>query len=186
MNGINELRNGNRKQVVTYTNTMSNELLKKHIIKIIVYGLELLLWIIVSRLYSNFGIKWIVPSVSAMWVMGAITAFFVKEEQENTVKTTKNAVAGYLLFLLLYRFIIQRVSGISSEEIALSLGINVTQAAGMAISSWLQNILLLTSVMTPAGYLIWCAQKFKTFSGRERKSDAFDRIKDIRKEDRKY
>ena len=183
---MNEIRNGNRKDVVTYSKTMSDELLKKNIIKILLYGLEIILWITVVKLYANFGVKWIVPSVSAMWVCGAITAFFVKEEQENTVKSTKLSIAGYLLFLLLYRLIIGKISGISAEEFALSLGINVTQAAGIAIGSWLQNILLITSVMTPAGYLIWCAQKFKVFLGRERKSDAFDRIKDIRKEDRRY
>lgn len=183
---MNEIRNGQNKNNVVYSNTMSNELLKKHIITLLIYGLELILWVIVVKMYANFGTKWIVPSTSAMWVAGAITAFFVKEEQENTVKTTKTTIAGYLLFLLMYRFIIQTVGGISSEEIAVSLGINITQAAGMALSSWLQNILLITSVMTPAGYLIWCAQKFKVFHGRERKSDAFDRIKDIRREDTKY
>lgn len=183
---MNEIRNGNRKDVVSYSNTMSNELLKKNIIKILLYGLELILWIVVVKLYANFGVKWVVPSTSAMWIFGAITAFFVKEEQENTVKSTKITIAGYLLFLLLYRFIIEKISGLSSAEIAISLGINITQAAGVAMSSWLQNILLITSVMTPAGFLIWCAQKFKTFHGRERKSDAFDRIKDIRKEDRRY
>lgn len=183
---MNEIRNGNRKDVVSYSKTMSDELLKKNIIKILLYGLEIILWIVVVKMYANFGVKWVVPSVSAMWVGGAVTAFFVKEEQENTVKSTKTAIAGYLLFLFLYRFIIEKVSGISAEEFAVSLGINITQAAGIAISSWLQNILLITSVMTPAGYLIWCAQKFKTFHGRERKSDAFDRIKDIRKDDRRY
>ena len=136
-----EIRNGNRKDVVTYSKTMSDELLKKNIIKILLYGLEIILWITVVKLYANFGVKWIVPSVSAMWVCGAITAFFVKEEQENTVKSTKLSIAGYLLFLLLYRLIIGKISGISAEEFALSLGINVTQAAGIAIGSWLQNIL---------------------------------------------
>ena len=183
---MNKIQNGEKKNVVSYSKTMSSEQLKKEIFKILTYGLLIILWIIVVRLYANFGVKWIVPSISAMWVFGAITAFFVKEEQENTVKSTKTSIAGYLLFLLLYRIIIQKISGLSSEELALSLGINITQAAGIAISSWLQNILLITSVMTPAGFLIWCAQKFKTFHGRERKSDAFDRIKDIRRDDRRY
>ena len=183
---MNEIRNGQNKNTIVYANTMSSELLKKHIITLLIYALELILWVVVVKMYANFGTKLILPFTSAMWIAGAVTAFFIKEEQENTVKTTKTTIAGYLLFLLMYRFIIQMVGGISSEEIAVSLGINITQAAGIAISSWLQNILLITSIMTPAGYLVWCAQKFKTFHGRERKSDAFDRIKDIRREDQKY
>ena len=82
----------------------------------------------------------------------------------------------------MYRFVIRYIGNISAAELAISLGINITATAGMAISAWLQNILLITSVMTPVGFLVWCAQKFKTFNGRETKSGAFNRIKDIRKD----
>ena len=172
----------NSKPSLKYANKASSELLKANIKIILMYAIIFVFWIIVVKLYANFGIKWIVPSVSAMWIVGAITTHFVPDDRENTVKSTRNSVAGYLLFLFMYRFVIQYIGGISSAEIAVSLGINITATAGMAISSWLQNILLITSVMTPVGYLIWCAQKFKTFHGRETKSGAFDRLKDIREE----
>lgn len=172
--------NDNTKPRLVYANKKSTELLLKSTKIILLYAIIFVLWIVVARLYANFGTKWIVPSVSAMWIIGAITTYAVPDDRENTVKSTRNAVAGYLLFLFLYRFVIQYISGFSSQELAVSLGINITATAGMAIGAWLQNILLITSVMTPVGYLIWCAQKFKTFHGRETKSGAFNRIKDIR------
>ena len=179
-------RNGQDRERLEYSDAMCAELIKKDILKMLVYCLEIVLWVAVVKLYANFGVKIVVPAVSAMWVMGAVTAFFVKDDQENTVKGTKTSIAGYLLFLLMYRFVIQKVGGLTSQEIAVSLGINVTAAAGMAVSAWLQNILLISAVSIPIGYLVWCAQKFKTFHGRERKTDAFDRIKDIRREHPKY
>lgn len=179
-------RNGQDRERLEYSDAMCAELIKKDILKMLVYCLEIVLWVAVVKLYANFGVKIVVPAVSAMWVMGAVTAFFVKDDQENTVKGTKTSIAGYLLFLLMYRFVIQKVGGLTSQEIAVSLGINVTAAAGMAVSAWLQNILLISVVSIPIGYLVWCAQKFKTFHGRERKTDAFDRIKDIRREHPKY
>lgn len=172
----------NAKTKLVYSSKVSKELFKANLKIILLYAIIFIFWIVVVKMYANFGVKWVVPSISAMWIVGAVTTYFVPDDRENTVKSTRNAVAGYLLFLFLYRFVIQYIGNISSAELAVSLGINITATAGMAISSWLQNILLITSVMTPVGYLVWCAQKFKTFNGRETKAGAFDRIKDIRRD----
>lgn len=172
----------NTKSGLVYSSRVSKELFKANLKIILLYSIIFIFWIVVVKMYANFGVKWVVPAVSAMWIMGAVTTHFVPDDRENTVKSTRNAIAGFLLFLFMYRFVIRYIGNISAAELAISLGINITATAGMAISAWLQNILLITSVMTPVGFLVWCAQKFKTFNGRETKSGAFNRIKDIRKD----
>lgn len=148
---------------------------------VLLYIVELIVWLIVAKLYMNFGTMWIVPAVSSMWLMGAFTAWFISEEREGTIKETKWAIFGFLGFLFLYRIAIGLIASISSEQMGAALNITVPAASGMAAAGFLQNILVIISVMTPIGFLVWCAQKFKTYHGRETKQSAFDRIKGIRK-----
>lgn len=171
---------------IIYTNTMSTEQLMVNIKCIFFYVFELIVWIVISRLYLNFGNKWIIPSVSAMWIMGAVTTLIVKEERESTISETKWAILGYLGFLFLYRIVIQLVSPISSEQMGAALNITVPAASGLAVIGMLQNILLIVSVMTPIGFLIWCAQKFKIYSGRMTKQEAFQRHKGFRENQRRF
>ena len=165
---------------LVYTNTMSTHQLISNIKTILFYVFELIVWMVVSRMYLNFGSKWIVPSVSAMWVMGAVTTFYIKEEREGTIRETKWTILGYLAFLFLYRIVIQLVAQVSSEQMGAALNITIPSVSGMAASGLLQNILLIVSVMTPIGFLIWCAQKFNTYQARATKQGAFKRIKGTR------
>lgn len=174
------------KPELIYSRTMSKHQLMTNIKCISIYVFTLVFWIIVSRLYLNFGNKWIIPSVSAMWIMGAVTTFFIKEERENTAKDTKWAILGYLGFLFLYRIVIQLVAPISSEQMGAALNITMPAASGMAAAGMLQNILIIVSVMTPVGFLIWCAQKFKTYHGRRTKDEAFRAIKGFRQNQRRF
>lgn len=164
-----------------YTNTMSSHQLVANIKTIMFYAFILVFWLVDARLYLNFGSKWIVPSVSVMWIMGAITTYFVREEKEGTVRETKWTILGYLAFLFMYRGVIQLIAPISSEQMSASLNITVPAASGMAAAGMLQNILMIVSVMAPIGFLIWCGQKFRTYHGRQTKQEAFDKIKGIRK-----
>jgi len=165
---------------LVYTHTISVYQLISNLKIILFYVVELVFWLVVARLYLNFGSKWIVPSVSAMRIMGAVTTYFIKEEREGTIRETKWTILGFLGFLFMYRIVIQLVAPISSEQMGAALNITIPAVSGMAASGLLQNILLIVSVMTPIGFLIWCAQKFKNYHARENKRDAFKRIKGIR------
>jgi hypothetical protein len=177
---------GDYRPDIVYSNTMSSQQLISTIKIVLFYAFELVFWLIVSKMYAYFGNKWIVPSVSAMWIMGAITTFYIKEEKEATIKQTKWTVLGFLAFLFLYRGVIQLIAPISSEQMSAALNITIPAASGMAAAGMLQNILLIVSVMTPIGYLIWCAQKFKTYHGRATKQEAFQKIKGIRENQRRF
>lgn len=170
-----ELRND-----LVYSHNLTNLKLISGTKKLFFYAAILIFWLIVSKLYLNFGAKWIVPSISAMWIMGAVTTALVKEQREHTIKETKMAILALLAFLFMYRGVIQLIAPISSEQMGAALNINVPAASGMAILGVLQNILLIVSVMTPIGFLVWCAQKFKIYIGGSTKQEAFRRIKGMR------
>ena len=88
--------------------------------------------------------------------------------------------------LFLYRIVIQLVAPISSEQMGAALNITIPAVSGMAASGMLQNILLIVSVMTPIGFLIWCAQKYKNYYGKYTKQEAFKRIKGTRENPRRF
>lgn len=166
---------------IVYANTMSSHQLISNIKTVLFYAFILVFWLVDAKLYLNFGSKWIVPAVSTMWIMGAVTTHFIKEEKEATVKETKWTILGFLAFLFLYRGVIQLIAPISSEQMSASLNITMPAASGMAAAGMLQNILMIVSVMVPIGFLIWCGQKFRTYHGRQTKQEAFQKIKGIRK-----
>lgn len=165
---------------LTYTNTLSSQQVISTIKIVLLYAGILILWLVVAKLYMNFGSQWIVPAVSTMWLMGAVTTYYIKEEREGTIKETKFSILGFLLFLFLYRGVIQLIAPISSEQMGAALNITVPAASGMAAAGFLQNILIIVSILTPIGFLTWCAQKFKVYHGRATKQEAFQRIKGIR------
>jgi len=166
---------------LVYSNTISSRQIIEIVKIVLFYAFELVFWLVVAKLYMNFGTKWITPAVSAMWIMGAITTYFIREERESTIKETKWTILGFLAFLLLYKVVIGLIAPISSEQMGAALNITIPAASGMAAAGFLQNILWIVSVMTPIGFLVWCAQKFRVYHGRATKQEAFQRIKGIRK-----
>lgn len=181
----NEYSNDIKPNLV-YSNVFSMHQLVSTIKIVLFYAFELVLWLVVAKLYLNFGTKWITPAVSAMWLMGAVTTYLIREEREGTIKETKWAILGFLAFLLLYRIVINLIASISSEQMGAALNITIPAASGMAAAGFLQNILWIVSVMTPIGFLVWCAQKFRVYHGRATKQEAFQKIKGVRRDIRRF
>lgn len=141
------------------------------------YIFTIILWIYTIYVYKAWGTTWILPSVSAMWVMGAVTSKIIAEEREGTIRQTKYAIIGYTLMLIMYRIVIQLVVPVTSSQMGASLNISTTSASGMAAAGMLQNMLIWISIMVPVGFLGWCAQKFKVFKGRNTKSQELNKLK---------
>ena len=170
-----------QQEEVRYSAVLSKGEIKEDIKIILTYVALIILWYAIDQLYGNFGRKWITLAVGAMWIMGGVTAYLLREEQMETIKHTKTVIAGYLLILLVYRIVISTIASITAEEMAVSLDISIPTVSGQAISGFLQNIFMIIAVMTPIGFLIFCAQKFKNFKAGLTKEEAFRKIKDIRK-----
>ena len=143
-------------------------------------------WLGISAMYQNFGSRFIIPAVSAMWFMGAVTTFMIPEDRESTVDKTKWTILGYLGFLFMYRGVIQLIAPISAEQMGAALNITVPAVSGTAVVGLLQNILLMVSVMTPIGFLVYCGQKFVVLRGKMTKRQAFETIKGVRPNQRRF
>lgn len=144
------------------------------------YLLEFVIWIFVSMLYKGFGVFWITPCVSAMWVMGTIACIFIPEQRQSTITTTKWVILGYLALLTVYRIAIQLLSSLTPEQLNAALNLSGTQSTGLALSGFLTNLLWIFALTGPIGFFIYIAKKFTAYHGKSTKDDAFARIKGMR------
>jgi len=160
--------------------TRPEELISK--IKIIAFYLGVVIvWLTVASIYRGFGRSWIIPAVSVMWIAGAVTVFVARNDEENTTRETRWAILGFLGFLLIYRSILPFIVPLSSAQMAAALDINIPAVSGAAIAGMLQSVLLLASVLTPVGYLIWCGQKIRQYHGRRTRQAVFERTKGVKR-----
>lgn len=169
----------NEKDVLVYSDAYKKGRMIVAFRVIATYALIYAVFVYVSKIYLNFGKRWIAWIIPLMLLAGAITAHFIKEEEQNTLHQTKLAVLALMGFWFLYRLVISHISGITSEEMNASLGITITATSGAAVSGMLQNILMIISVMTPIGYIIWCAQKFKHYKMGVSRRKAYDELKNM-------
>jgi len=86
------------------------------------------------------------------------------------------------VFLLVYRLVIVKFSEFSPDEVGVALGVNVPVAAAASALGFIQNLLMIVSILVPVGFLIWIGQKFKVQQGKKRKDEAFAKLKGIRKD----
>lgn len=174
-----------KEKKVIYSDTKSKEEIWDIAKIIITYIATVVLWLYVVYIYKGFGSKWILPSVSVMWCMGAFTSFMIKEKRESTAKETKYTILGFCLLILLYRFVLQQIAPISSTQLGASLNISIPSSSGIAATGLLQQLLVWISIMTPIGFLVLCANKFRTYSSRKSKNEETLNLKGIKSDRRK-
>jgi len=141
------------------------------------YVAVVIFWLLIASVYRGFGRGWLIPAVSIMWLSGAVTSYVAQNDQENTLRETRWVILGFLSFLLIYRSILPLIVPLTSAQMSAALDLNIPAVSGTAIAGTLQTILLLTSVLTPVGYLIWCGQKIRQYHGRRTRQNMFEQIK---------
>ena len=167
-----------------YTNKLSGMQTRQILMILGKYFFMLLSWLVVAKIYQNFGRMVVIPVVSIMFLATSITCFFIKEDREHTLKEGGWFILGYIGFLFIYRIFIQLITPLTSEQMNASFNIATSQVSGMATSGLLQNLLVVASVFTPLGYVIWCAKKFTIFSVRTTKQDALRKYKGYKVDNR--
>lgn len=144
------------------------------------YIIEFIAWVIIAKSYMNFGSQWITPCVSAMWIAGAVVSILIPEQRESTISATKWFIAGYLGMLLIYRIAIHLLTPITPDQMSASLNISGTTSGGIAISNFIQNLLLIIAATGPITFLVYLGKKFVVYKGRSTKTEAFTRNKGYR------
>jgi hypothetical protein len=171
---------------LVYTGTINATQIWAYVKIIAFYILELVAWILIARAYAAFGTKLITPMVSAMYIVGAFTTWYIKEDRESTIKSTKWMVAGYLGALLVYRIVIKLAAPVTSDQMSVALNIPIPGASGLAAAGFFQNILWILAIMFPVGFVFMCGKKFVLFHGKQTKEEAFRRAKGLRKNRKRF
>ena len=91
----------NEKDVLVYSDAYKKGRMIVAFRVIATYALIYAVFVYVSKIYLNFGKRWIAWIIPLMLLAGAITAHFIKEEEQNTLHQTKLAVLALMGFWFL-------------------------------------------------------------------------------------
>ncbi len=138
------------------------------------YAAAVILWLGGSAVFQYLGHTLIIFLGLGMWVSAAVAASMVREQAVAIAQRVKWVILGWMGFLLAYRFVITRLSNISSAQMGAALGINVPQASAMAGIGWATDMLFVILIGVPIYYEWWLAQTFFAHRGRQRVESRLD------------
>lgn len=142
-------------------------------------GILLLSLFTVSR-FALFGTNIIAPLTGAMWTIGSICAIALPSHRQTILKEMHTTIAIYLISLTVLKELIALVSGVSSEMLMEAFGQAIPLTSGNTISSFLQNILWITAVMTPFGFVMMEGKKLYTFKRKNNPTKVLAQLRNIR------
>lgn len=175
--------NLNEHERITYKESMIGRDLSKFIKAIGFPMVAFLITVICINMFGEFGTGLIAPFSAAMWTVGLIVAAVLPSHRKSTLNESVVAITGYCVLLIALRYALQLISGISTEMLVASYGEMITLTGGSAVSGYIQNILWISSVMVPVGFIAMEAKKLFQFRRTLAKNKAFDRIRSIRDND---
>ena len=159
---------------ITYKERMTGQDLSKYA-KAICFPLVAFaadIWTISS--FRAFGTELIAPLSAGIWVSGLITGIILPSHRRTTLNETVIALVGYSVLLM------GLISGVSTEMLIASYGQLVSLTGGSAVQGYIQNILWISAIMVPLGFIAMQAKKLVQFKRLSAKNKALDRIRSIR------
>lgn len=174
---MNQNNNNNN---LTFKPNAGNENVAKYIKAVAIPIAIFILALFAISTFASFGVAVIAPLTGVMWIMSAITAVVLPSHRESILKEAYIALAGYLGGLVLFRELIGMSSGISAEMMMATYNQAIPVTTGSAISGHLQNVMLITAYMVPAGYIAMLIKKIFTFRSTANKTKEFERLRGIR------
>ncbi len=172
--------NNNNKSHITYKENITGQDLSKYAkaIGFPMIAFIINVWGITS--FGAFGAELIAPLSAAMWVVGLVVGIILPSHRKGTLNETVIAITGYCILLLGLRYGLQLVSGVSTEMLIASYGEIVSLTGGSAVSGYMQNVLWISAVMVPIGFIGMQGKKLFQFRRTLAKNKAFDRLRSIR------
>lgn len=148
---------------ITYKQGMTSAELGGYMKSICLPILIFLLSLITISRFGAFGRSIMAPAASIMWIMGVAAAWKIPSQRKDTLKETYIGVAGYMLLLTLFRFLIGIAATTSSEQLMATYSQAMPVSTGSTISGFLQSMLWISSFMVPIAFISMQAKKFVTF-----------------------
>jgi len=175
-----------RKEHITYKQNMSATELKKYLKAI---GMPVFIFLLGNYTIienGDVGYKFIAPMIAIMWIVAAVCAIWVTPQRGNIIRETFATIGCYCLSLLVFRFLMEIVSGVSPQMLMASFDTPITVTQGSTIPGYLNHAYWLISVLTPIGFVGVQVKKIFSFKRLNSPERAFNRIRSIRKTGREH
>lgn len=166
---------------ITYKQKMSGGEVFKYIKAVGLPIFTFFLALIVITSLKGFGTKLIAPCTALMWCFGVFCAFFLPSHRNSIMNETYITVGVYLITLEGITILISWLSGVSSETLMAVFNQSISATSGSAIAGWMQNLLYITAVMTPLGYIGMQGKRLYSFKKKSSKEKFLEQARGIRK-----
>lgn len=174
--------NASRKKI-TYKQKMSGTDLFRYVKAIALpLGVFVLSLIVISQL-AGFGTYLVAPLTGVMWCLGAVACLLLPSHRSSILNETHMTIGIYLITLFALKSIISIMSGVSSEMLMQTFNQSIPTTSGSAISGYLQNLMWITAVMTPVGFVGMQGKKIFTFRRKASKEKFMEQTRGIRQDD---
>lgn len=131
-------------------------------------------------IFKNFGKLLMAPCIGAMWITGAVVAWYMPAQRKSVINETLTFIASYNGTLLGLRQLVAITSGVSSQMLMATFGQPLPTVTANTISGWLQNALYASAAMIPLGFLGMEGKRMVTFVKSESKKRTLEQLRNIR------
>ena len=138
---------------ITYKQKMSGTEIFKYVKAVFLPIFTFFLSLFAISTLKGLGTQLIAPCVALMWGFGVICAILLPSHRSSIMNETYITVGVYLITLVGLTALIGLLSGVSTESMMEVFNQSIPATSGSAIAGWMQNLLLITSVMTPLGFI---------------------------------
>ena len=122
----------------------------------------------------------ITQMIGLMWISGLVVAFLMPSMRREVINQTMITITTYCFTLLGLKIIYGMVAGVSAEMISASLGQSMPMATGNALPGYLSNILMITTVMVPIGFIGMQGKRLLQFKHNQSLQKQMGRVRGIR------
>ena len=166
----------NQNSRLTYQRSQSNADLSRYL-KAVGYpvGIFLLTMFAINR-FKLFGVNIIAPMTGIMWLCGVIVSWFLPSHRHDTLKETHITIGVYLISLIVFKELVAKISGVSSEMLMATYNQAIPFTSGQAFSGYLQTMLWITTIMTPVGFIGMQVKKMFTLHRKQEAKRYHDRL----------
>lgn len=168
------------KNKITYKQKMSGADLFRYVKAVALpLGVFALSLIVISQL-AGFGTYLVAPLTGVMWCLGAVACILLPSHRSSILNETHMTIGIYLITLFALKTIISVMSGVSSEMLMQAFNQSIPTTSGSAVSGWLQNLMWITAVMTPIGFVGMEGKKIFSFRRKSSKEKFMEQTRGIR------
>ena len=139
--------------------------------KILVQNVSLFALILASVIIMQSQVM--IMGITIMLLAGLWSVKSFMQFRPKWIRTTKEAVAGYSVSLLILKVVTNHLCNATPESLhrLIGPGSNIAPTASRVANAWLPTMLVLLMLMTPLAFCLGCFRQFKLWYTRESSED---------------